>query len=158
MLKHYLSEKKEAHYRMAYTYTKNSEDALDVLQDSIEKALRAIKKNGPPDHLNSWFYKILIRTAIDHIRKHKRTTLMSPEDLESMMTSEDDYKNFDLEAAMDKLPAHYKTLIVLRYFEDLKIKDIGNILDENVNTVKTRLYRALNFLKIELEEDDDASA
>lgn len=158
MLKDYLLEKKEAHYRMAYSYTKNSEDALDVIQDSIEKALGFIKKNGPPDHMNAWFYKILIRTAIDHIRKHSRTTLMAPEDLEHIFVSEDHYCNFDLKSAMDKLPAQYKTLIVLRYFEDLKIKDIGEILDENINTVKTRLYKALDFLKIKLEEDDDASA
>lgn len=158
MLKDYLLEKKEAHYRMAYSYTKHSEDALDVIQDSIEKALGFIKKNGPPDHMNAWFYKILIRTAIDHLRKHKRITLMPPEDLEYLMSSEDHYANFDLKSAMDKLPPQYKTLIVLRYFEDLKIKDIGEILDENINTVKTRLYKALDFLKIELEEDDDASA
>lgn len=83
---------------------------------------------------------------------------MAPEDLEQVFTTEDHYANFDLKSAMDKLPAQYKTLIVLRYFEDLKIKDIAEILDENINTVKTRLYRALDFLKIELEEDDDASA
>jgi len=83
---------------------------------------------------------------------------MPPEDLEHVFTSEDHYCNFDLKSAIDKLPAQYKSLIVLRYFEDLKIKDIGEILDENINTVKTRLYKALDFLKIRLEEDDDASA
>jgi len=41
---------------------------------------------------------------------------------------------------------------VLRYFEDLKIGDIADVLDENVNTVKTRLYKALDLLKIELKE------
>ncbi len=66
MLQKYLLEKKDAHYRMAFSYTKNKDDALDVIQDGIEKALKSINKNGPVDNINSWFYRILINTAIDH--------------------------------------------------------------------------------------------
>jgi RNA polymerase sigma-70 factor (ECF subfamily) len=73
-----------------------------------------------------------------------------------LLESEDQYKHFDLETAMEKLPTVYKTIIVLRFFEDLKIADIAGILDENVNTVKTRLYKGLELLKIEMKEDADA--
>lgn len=158
MLQHYLIDKKEAHYHMAYSYTKNKEDALDVIQDSIEKALRSIKKNGQPTYLNSWFYKILINTAIDLTRKNKKITLMDPEDMAVLMVSEDDYLHFDLETAMTKIPVQYKTIVALRYFEDMKISDIAEVLDENVNTIKTRLYKALKCLRIELKEDEHASA
>lgn len=41
---------------------------------------------------------------------------------------------------------------MLRFFEDMKIDEIANVLEENVNTIKTRLYKALKLLKIELEE------
>lgn len=156
MLQHYIIENKEAHYRMAYSYTKNKEDALDVVQDSIEKALRAYKKLAVPDNLNSWFYRILINTAIDFTRKNKRIVLMEQEKMAFLLESEDQYKHFDLETAMEKLPTVYKTIIVLRFFEDLKIADIAGILDENVNTVKTRLYKGLELLKIEMKEDADA--
>lgn len=158
MLQHYLIDKKEAHYRMAYSYTKNKEDALDVIQDSIEKAIRSIKKNELPDNLNSWFYKILINTAIDLTRKKKRRTLLDPEDFDQLIMSEDTYRYFDLESAMEKIPTHYKTIVTLRFFEDLKLVDIAEILNENVNTIKSRLYKALNFLKIELKEDEHESA
>ncbi|MDW7661798.1 MAG: sigma-70 family RNA polymerase sigma factor [Bacillota bacterium] len=155
MLQQYIFKNKEAHYKMAFSYTKSKEDALDVVQDSIEKALRSYKKNGAPDHLNSWFYRILINTAIDYTRKNKRITLMEQEKMEFLLESEDQYRNFDLETAMEKLPNAYKTIIVLRFFEDLKISDIAEVLGENVNTVKTRLYKGLELLKIEMKEDDN---
>ncbi|WP_334293441.1 RNA polymerase sigma factor [Clostridioides difficile] len=46
----------------------------------------------------------------------------------------------------------YKSIIILRFFEDLKIEEVAIILDENVNTVKTRLYTALKKLKLKIEE------
>lgn len=156
MLQQYIIKNKEAHYRMAYSYTKNKEDALDVVQDSIEKALRAYKTKSAPDNLNSWFYRILINTAIDFMRKNKRIVLMEQDKMAFLLESEDQYKHFDLETAMEKLPTVYKTIIFLRFFEDLKIADIADILDENVNTVKTRLYKGLELLKIEMKEDADA--
>ncbi len=54
---------------------------------------------------------------------------------------------------MDKLSPKLKAIIILRFFEDFKIKDIANILDMNESTVKTNLYKALRILKINLKED-----
>lgn len=155
MLKTYLLENRESHYRMAYSYTKNQEDAMDVLQDSIEKAYRALKKGQKPDQLNGWFYRILINTAIDFIRKNKRLFYMESEKLEFLMTYEDQYRDFDLETALEKLPHRYRTVVILRYFEDMKIQDIAKALDENPNTIKTRLYKSLELLRIDLQEGAD---
>jgi len=149
----YLLENKDAHYRFIYQYMRSAEDALDVIQDSIVKALRAFDKKMFPDSLNSWFYRIMVNTALDAIRKNKRTVSCELEDFETMMETEDQYKDFDLHEALDKLPIEIKAIITLRYFEDFKISDIATILQENENTVKTRLYRGLKLLKIELEED-----
>ncbi len=80
---------------------------------------------------------------------------MEQEKMEFLLEAEDQYRNFDLETAMEKLPNAYKTIIVLRFFEDLKISDIAEVLGENVNTVKTRLYKGLELLKIEMKEDDN---
>jgi RNA polymerase sigma-70 factor (ECF subfamily) len=49
------------------------------------------------------------------------------------------------------LPHNYRLIISLRYFEDLKLEEIADILGENLNTVKTRLYAGLKKLRIELE-------
>ena len=64
----------------------------------------------------------------------------------------DKYEDIDLQRALDQLPEKYRTIIVLRYFEDMKIGDIAQILDENENTIKTRLYNALAKLKISISE------
>lgn len=80
---------------------------------------------------------------------------MGDEELEYLSSGrEDQYEDIDLKQAMDQLPVKYKTIIILRFFEDLKMDEIAEIIEENVNTVKTRLYRALNLLRITMTEED----
>ncbi len=67
---------------------------------------------------------------------------------------EDPYKDTDLHEALDELPYRYKTIIILRFFEDLKLEEIAEITGENTNTVKTRLYRALKLMRIQLTKED----
>lgn len=152
-LQAYLIENKSAHYRLVYSYTKHSEDAFDVIQESIEKALKAIHKSAFPESMNAWFYRILVNTSLDYLRKNKRYISYEPEAFENMVETQDQYADFDLHDALETLPAEIKTIVILRYFEDLKIADIAKILDENENTIKTRLYRGLKLLKIELKEE-----
>lgn len=153
LLQAYLIENKMAHYRFVFSYTKHTEDAYDVIQESIEKALKAINKNVFPDSLNAWFYRILVNTSLDYLRKNKRLIQYEPEVLNNMFESQDQYTDFDLQDAIEKLPSEIKTIVILRYFEDMKISDIARILEENENTVKTRLYKGLKLLKIELEDE-----
>jgi len=153
LLQAYLIENKTAHYRFVFSYTKHAEDAYDVIQESIEKALKAINKSVFPDSLNAWFYRILVNTSLDYLRKNKRLIHFEPEVLNNMFESQDQYTDFDLQEAMEKLPSEIKTIVILRYFEDMKISDIAKILEKNENTVKTRLYKGLKLLKIELEDE-----
>ena len=69
--------------------------------------------------------------------------------------SYDTYENIDLQKALDELPEKYKTIVILRYFEDMKISEIAQVLDENTNTIKTRLYKALDKLKLKLRDDEE---
>ncbi|MBW4875114.1 MAG: sigma-70 family RNA polymerase sigma factor, partial [Paeniclostridium sp.] len=59
-----------------------------------------------------------------------------------------------LEQALDRLPEEYKSIIMLRYFEDMKIEEIANVLQQNINTVKTKLYKGLRRLKIKINTED----
>lgn len=68
--------------------------------------------------------------------------------------SEDVYANMDLEMALEELPTMYRSVITLRYFEDLKIDEIAEVLNENISTIKTRLYQALRLLRIRMTEED----
>ena len=54
---------------------------------------------------------------------------------------------------LDRLDEKERTVVVLRYFHDLKLEDIAGILGENVNTVKARLYRTLKKMRMELEPE-----
>lgn len=147
---------KDDFYRLAYSYVKNQEDALDIVQESIKKALTSLDKIKDPDAMKSWFYKIVVRTAIDLVRKQKKISLADDEMINFLSNGkEDTYKDMDLHKALDELPIQYKTIITLRFFEDLKLEEIAEILDENINTIKTRLYKGLKILHITITEEDD---
>lgn len=143
-------------YRLAYSYTKNEQDALDVVQDSIQKAMQSYDKLIEKEKLKSWFYKIVVHTSLDFLRKHKRVQVMEDEQLQANQRNfHDAYENVDLEHALDDLPTIYREVVILRFFEDLKIEDIAFILEENTNTIKTRLYKALRLLRADLKTEEE---
>ncbi|KGR82666.1 RNA polymerase sigma factor [Lysinibacillus odysseyi] len=151
----FIRANKERFYLLAYSYTKNEQDALDIVQDSIQKALQSLHTLQNEQQLKSWFYKIVVRTAIDFLRKHKRIQVTDDEQLMFLSPPQNDtYENMDLDSALDTLPPAYREVIILRYFEDLKIEDVAQIVDANVNTVKSRIYKALKLLKIELTKEE----
>ncbi|WP_339253334.1 RNA polymerase sigma factor [Sporosarcina sp. FSL W8-0480] len=154
LVEKFIIENQQAYYRLAFSYVKNKENALDIVQESILKALRSIDRLDEEKYMKTWFYRIIVNTAIDFIRKHQRMFIMDDEILESHLPSlEDDVTDFDLQEAVDHLPPTYKTIIILRFFEDLKIDEIADITGDNVNTVKTRLYAALRKLRVEMREE-----
>ncbi|MER2088262.1 RNA polymerase sigma factor [Sporosarcina sp. JAI121] len=154
LVENFIVENREAHYRLAYSYVRNKENALDIVQDAILKALKSINRLEEFTYMKTWFYRIIVNTAIDFIRKNQRITVMDDEILNIHLPSlEDDMIDMDLQDAIDQLPPKYKSVIILRFFEDLKIDEIAEITGENVNTVKTRLYAALKKLRIEIGED-----
>ena len=56
---------------------------------------------------------------------------------------------------MDLLPAKLKTVVLLRFFEDMQFDKIAEVTGDNINTVKSRLYKALKLLKLDLEVYDE---
>ncbi|WP_088808728.1 MULTISPECIES: RNA polymerase sigma factor [Listeria] len=142
-------------YRLAYSYVKNEADALDIIQDAIQKALLNLNSIQKPEALKSWFYKIVIRTAIDFLRKNKKLKLVDGETLELISQQHVDcYEDIDLKEALERLPIKYKTIIVLRYFEDLRIDEIAEIIGKTSSTTKTRLYKALQLLRMDIRKED----
>lgn len=79
--------------------------------------------------------------------------MVSLDELPTEQGQEDHYENIDLKRALDQMNPQDKAVIELRYFEDMKIEDIAKVLDENVNTVKSRLYRGLKKLRLELTDE-----
>ena len=67
---------------------------------------------------------------------------------------QDTYQDFDTMQVLDSLEEREKAVVILRYFEDRKLEDIAIILDENINTIKSILYRSLKKLKIEIQKGE----
>lgn len=151
----FIRENKERFYLLAYSYTKNEQDALDIVQDSIQKAMIALNNMEKVDYMKSWFYKIVVRTAIDFLRKHKRLQITDDETLHYLTPAQEDkYENVDLKHALAELPQMYSEIIILHYFEDLKIADVADILGIKLSTTKSHLYKALKILKIQLQDKE----
>ena len=149
----FIQNNKENYYRLAYSYVKNVDDALDIVHESVYKAMTSSPRVKKPEDVKPWVYRIVGNTSLDFLRKHKPVVVATSEILEFYSShTEDTYPDYDLYQALDSLTPKYRSVIILRYFEDLKIQDIAVILGENPNTVKTRLYSALRKLRIQLED------
>ncbi|MEJ8552787.1 RNA polymerase sigma factor [Tepidibacter sp. Z1-5] len=148
----YITDNQECLYRFAYTYVKNQQEALDIVQESIYKALSSIDTLKNSEHMKSWLYRIIINTSINHIRKNKRVLLIDEINDKGECREYDLDRNIDLYEAIDKLDENQKTIVVLRYFEDMKIDEIAKTTNCNISTVKSRLYSALDKLKLIMGE------
>ncbi|PYE49046.1 sigma-70 family RNA polymerase sigma factor [Paenibacillus barcinonensis] len=150
-----ITENRKRAYRLAYSYVRNKEDALDIVQDAIHKAFMSIERLNNTGSLKSWFLRIIVTTSLDFIRKQKRVQLMDEEKLEVVLpSSQDHYADLDLARSLNELPDKYRILIILRFFEDMKIEEIAEVLNENLSTVKTRLYQGLQRLRVNMSEEN----
>ena len=144
---------KDVLYKTAYTYTKNKHDSLEILDDTVYKAYISIKKLKEAQYFNTWLMRILINKCINHLKKRKRIIFLNNnlgviEDAEIMRSTED---KLDLYNAIDNLDGKFKIIIILRYFHDLTVPQIADIMNYPIGTVKTYIYKALKKLRIELE-------
>lgn len=154
-----ITDHKENVYRLAFSYVKNKENALDIVQDSICKAIASIDSLHNPEVVKSWFYRIVVNTSLDFLRRQKKIQFVDDDMLEAYSPGQVDvYQDIDLERTLDDLPHKYRSIIVLRYFEDLKIEEVAEVLHENVNTIKTRLYQALQLLRIQMNDESSKEA
>lgn len=151
-----LKANKEKYYRVAFTYVKNTEDALDIVHDAIVKALQKIDSLHKKEYLETWFYRILINESISFVRKNKNIVYLDElSDARILATEEIDREQYmTLYAAIDELPPKLKTVVILRFFEDMKFDEIAEITSTKQSTVKARLYKALKLLKMDMEDID----
>ena len=148
----YIKENQEKLYKIAYTYTKNQETALDVVQEAITKSLENINKLRNEEYVKTWFYRILINEAINASKSNKYFIEyeLATNELYSASHENDLVENIDIYTIIQKLNQKLKTVIILRFFENLKIEEIAYITKTNANTVKSRLYKGMEEIKKEI--------
>ena len=145
----FLVEEQDRFYRLAYSYLKNKEDALDAVQTAVCHALERQNTLRDPSALRSWFGRILVNTCMDALRRQSRVVPF-PEGEEAAVEDpepEDD----SLARQVEALPPEQGTVIRLRFYEELTLREISDITGCSVNTVKSRLYAALKKLRISME-------
>lgn len=141
----------EKYYRMAYSYVHNESDALDIVQESAYKAIFNSEKLREIQYVDTWICKIVINEAMQLLRKNKRNNMQTLEEKDMRIEeNEVGYENVDLRAAMERLSAKERTVVMLRYFEDMSLEQVADVVGEKLSTVKSRLYRALGKMKINL--------
>lgn len=144
----------ERYYKLAYSYVHNEADALDIVQEGAYKAILRCETLKDSSFANTWIYRIMLNEIFLFCRRNKQITM---EDYETLNLSQEDFsyekeKDIMLQEALNNLPDKEKAIVELRYFEDLKLEEISDILGENLSTVKSRLYRALDKLKVSMAE------
>ena len=148
-----LKQEKEKLYRMAYTYMKNEEDALEVFQQTVLQAVESIHQLREPIYFSTWLTRICINNAITALKKKRNLVVIDSvvEQLVGNEMSEDLAQQLDVADALSKLPEKYKTTLLLRFYQDFSVKQIANILDCPEGTVKTNIHRGLSLLKQNLK-------
>lgn len=146
-----LCEKYNNYYRMAYSYVHNDADACDIVQEGAYQAMKHCKDLKNPEMAATWVYRIMMN-EIYRVLTKKGTVSLDDENVIEPQTN-DQYEDVDLMRALDQLDAKDKAVVILKYFEERKLDEIAEILEENVNTVKSRLYRALKKLRMVMESE-----
>lgn len=148
-----LLENYDHYYRLAYSYVHNDADAGDIVQNGAYRAIKnssTLKRN---EYAATWVYRIMLN-EIFRFCKNEKGKDVSLDEVQTEEGKEDVYKDFDLYSALDSLSKEDKAVVELRYFEDKKLEEIARIMDENVNTIKSRLYRSMKKLRVKLDSEE----
>ncbi|QAA33032.1 sigma-70 family RNA polymerase sigma factor [Clostridium manihotivorum] len=149
-----IDDYKEYLYKTAYLYVKNQHEASDIYQETVYKAFISIHKLKKPEYFKTWITRILINNIKDSFHKSNKVVLM--EDNQYIMNDNDHANilaNIDLYKALDSLNVKHKTAIILRYMQDMSIRDVARVMGCSENTVKSYIHRALKSLKVNLLEE-----
>ena len=149
----YILENQDKFYRLAYSYTRQKEDALDAVQNTVCKALESYESIQNESAIKTWFYRVLTNECLLLLKKSKKVILCTDELGQEQIYYESGYeKQDDLEDEVHKLDLETQGIIKLRFFEEMSLKEIAAITRLKENTVKTKLYRGLKALKENMEE------
>lgn len=143
--------------RIAYFYTKNAQSAEDIVQEvfiafyytdkykeqgELGAYLARMTSNKCKDYLKSWSYRTHLLKDKLHIWKHDDVPAKLVQDAEA----------YEIEQAILRLPLKIREPLIYFYYEEMKIREIALLLQIPESTVKTRLTRAKEMLRKELQD------
>lgn len=140
--------------RLATTYVKDENMAVDIVQQVFIKLYYKIEQFDNRSSLYTWLYRITINQCKSKLRTWSFRNIFFTDKLPEQKTESnvenivvDNETSDELYQGILRLDPKYRLVIVLYYYHDFQIDEIANILETNENTIKTRLFRARKKLK-----------
>lgn len=146
----FLIETQDRSYRLAYSVLQNREEALDAVQTAVCRALERQGSLRNVGAVKTWFTRILINACNDALRQRSRIVPF-PEEGAEPGREDPEPADETLSRRVDALPPEVGTVIKLRFYEELTLKEIGEATGQNISTVKSRLYAGLRKLRVAME-------
>ncbi|MCA1061449.1 RNA polymerase sigma factor SigW [Rossellomorea aquimaris] len=153
-------------FQICYRMLGNRHEAEDIAQEAFIRAYVNIETFNQKRKFSTWLFRIATNLCIDRIRKKKPDYFLDAEvagteglTMYSQVAAdvqlpEDEVENMELQETIQteisKLPEKYRSVIVLKYIEELPLQEISEILDLPLGTVKTRVHRGREALRKQL--------
>ena len=149
----------------AYRFLGSEEEAKDVAQEAFLKAYRALSTFKREARFSSWLYQIATNLCRDRLRRRRTRAAVSLEELEetgpviveTKPGAHEQLQQLDLarlvRRAVHALPEEQREVVILKEYQGLTFLEIAQALDVPVSTAKTRLYRGLGQLRLQLERE-----
>lgn len=157
---------KDRIYQLCYRMLGNAHEAEDIAQEAFIRAYVNIERYNINRKFSTWLYRIATNLCIDRIRKKKPDYFLDAEvagtdglNLYSQvkskeMSPDEKVAKMELQEIIQmeilKLPEKYCSVILLKYIEELSLKEISEVLDLPIGTVKTRIHRGREALRKQL--------
>ncbi len=139
---------------IAYGYTKNKDDSIDIMQNAYVSLLESNKKFESIEHIKYFLIRVTINESINFVKSYAyNKVIKNNEYVTNIPESKKEKLPYDLSVIVHTLPEKYKKIIILHYYDEMKIKDISNTLRLSEAAVKKRLERARNLIKQIIERD-----
>jgi len=162
---------KDKIYHLGFRMLGNTQEAEDVVQETFLRVYANLQAYDVTQKFSTWIFRIATNLCIDRLRKRRATYSLDADmpdsegtDWYSMLPGNEETPEKRLilsetqeqvRKAIEALPEKYKAVIVLRYLHDFSMKEIGEVLDMPISTVKTRVHRGREYLRKKLESEWD---
>src|SRR5256886_17444181 len=139
--------------RLAFGMLQNAHECEDAVQDATFKAWRAFPRFREGSNARAWFLTIVANECRQRRRSRWWSLLRVAEPAgEEPAAPQADESSMDLRRALGRLPAGVKLALVLRYYLDLPLEEVGHLLGVGEKAAKARVHRALRRLRVEIPE------
>jgi RNA polymerase sigma-70 factor, ECF subfamily len=138
---------------------RDADAAQDATQEALIRAWRDLPTLRDPDRFGSWLYRLLMNSCADHRRRQQRHAhqALDPEHAGATRDAVQSVADRDaLGTALDRLSDQHRVVVVLHYYAGLTQLEIAVAIEEPVGTVKSRLSRAVSYLRADLAATERA--